>query len=122
MFKVPEKDRVVNGVIKSGPADGNFGQFRIWLSNRTVANCIVTDGMGWEHVSVHIVSDRKKRTPTWAEMCKIKDLFWDEEDCVVQYHPAKKDYVNNHEHCLHIWRQVGVEYAAPPPILVGVLS
>jgi len=71
-------------------------------------------GMEWEHVSVSL----QHRIPTWAEMCKVKDLFWDEDEVVVQYHPRKEDYVNNHQHCLHLWRHV--DMITPPTELVGV--
>lgn len=99
---------------------GNNGAFEIRLSNRTKAFVIASDGLGWEHVSVHVVSEGKERTPTWAEMCRIKDMFWSEEETVVQYHPAKSEYVNNHKHCLHLWKPVGVEFPVPDSILVGV--
>src|SRR5689334_15979573 len=52
---------------------------------------------GWEHVCV----TPENRTPTWEEMCFAKDLFWNEEECVVQYHPARSQYVKAHEHRLH---------------------
>jgi hypothetical protein len=53
-------------------------------------------------------------------MCFIKDLFWDAEDVVIQYHPAKSEYVNMHENTLHLWRPVGKEIPTPPKELVGV--
>jgi hypothetical protein len=74
-----------------------------------------SDDEGWEYVSVSL----RNRTPNWREMGFIKDLFWDLEDVVIQYHPPKREYVNNHEHCLHLWRPVGVEIPTPPKILVG---
>lgn len=74
--------------------------------------------MAWEHVSVSLPN----RCPTWAEMCAIKDLFWDESDCVVQYHPPKRDWVNNHPYCLHLWRPVGQEIQRPPSLMVGYSS
>lgn len=46
-------------------------------------------GGGWEHVSVSL----PRRCPTWDEMCLIKDIFWDEEECVVQFHPPRSQYV-----------------------------
>jgi hypothetical protein len=73
----------------------------------------------WEHVSV---STSRARTPTWAEMCQVKDLFWDEEDCVVQYHPPRSDYVNHHPYVLHLWRPIGVTLPRPPSIMVGPLK
>lgn len=57
--------------------------------------------------------------PTWAEMCILKDLFWEREDLVVQFHPPESEYVNNHPSVLHLWRPVGEQLPAPPSILVG---
>lgn len=55
---------------------------------------------GWNHVSVSL----NNRTPTWEEMCHIKDIFFNEEDFCLQFHPKKSQYVNAHKHCLHIWQ------------------
>jgi hypothetical protein len=57
---------------------------------------------GWEHLSVSMPS----RTPTWDQMCTMKDVFWEDEEECIEYHPPKSQYVNVHEHCLHIWRPV----------------
>jgi len=53
-----------------------------------------------EHVSVQ----GKKGTPSWEVMCAIKDIFWEPEDEVIQYHPKKSEYVNMHPNVLHMWR------------------
>lgn len=59
-------------------------------------------GITWEHVSV---SPRNmKRCPTWEEMCYVKDLFFEDEEECVEYHPKKSEYANMHPYCLHIWR------------------
>lgn len=71
---------------------------------------------GWEHVSVSL----NNRCPNWREMCHIKDLFWDEEDTVLQFHPPKSKYINNHPYCLHLWRPVGKDIELPPQHAVGV--
>lgn len=73
-------------------------------------------GGGWEHVSVC----PRNRLPDWDEMCQIKDMFWDEDECVVQYHPPKSEYVNNMRNCLHLWKPVGIEMPIPPSIMVGI--
>jgi hypothetical protein len=70
---------------------------------------------GWEHVSVSI----EGRTPNWLEMCLVKDMFWADDECVVQYHPAKSEYVNYHPHCLHLWKPIGVDLPTPPRGMVG---
>lgn len=71
----------------------------------------------WQHVSV----SRGDRFPTWEEMCMVKDLFFDEEEVVVQFHPRKSQYVSLAKNCLHLWRlNDGREFPTPPSILVGV--
>ena len=77
--------------------------------------CIFTTSMGWEHASV----SQPNRTPTWDIMCRVKDVFWSGDECCVEYHPKEEDYVNMHEHCLHIWKPIGVELPVPPSIMVG---
>lgn len=52
-------------------------------------------------------------------MCWLKDQFWDEEECVVQFHPPRSDYVNNHPFVLHLWKPLAVEMPRPPSIAVG---
>lgn len=121
MFHVPEKYRHKKGQYASDSSYGNNGAF--WIDRgRTTFWIIASDGAGWEHVSVHCISEGKDRTPTWSEMCFIKDLFWDEEDCIVQFHPPKSEYVNQHKHTLHLWRPINELIPMPDKILVGVQS
>lgn len=70
---------------------------------------------GWDHVSVSC----KNRIPNWIEMCFVKDLFWMPEDCVVQFHIPKSNYINYHPFVLHMWRWTKGEFPRPPSILVG---
>lgn len=64
------------------------------------------DENGWEHVSV---SPYNGKMPTWEEMCEIKDIFWNDEEEVIQIHPKKSEYVNMMENCLHLWRNTKIE-------------
>ena len=75
---------------------------------------IASNGGGWEHVSV----SHTKRTPTWEEMSKIKDMFFEGEETVMQLHPPKSEYVNIHDHCLHLWRPITEEILVPPIYMV----
>jgi hypothetical protein len=76
---------------------------------------IASWGHGWEHVSVANVH----KTPSWEVMCCVKDLFWMGEEAVMQLHPPQRDYVNYHEHCLHLWRPLTGVIPLPPSELVG---
>jgi hypothetical protein len=71
---------------------------------------------GWEHVSVSC----ENRTPTWDEMCRVKKLFWRDDETVVQFHPKESECIEDMPYCLHLWKKVGIEYELPPGILVGV--
>lgn len=114
MFHVPEKYRVTSGLMGSTAAEGNNGAFMVPFRSYGFF-VVASDGLGWEHVSVSL----KNRTPNWEEMSFFKDLFWDPEDCVVQFHPPKSEHVNNHPHCLHLWRMSGENFPRPVPGLVG---
>jgi hypothetical protein len=114
MFKIPNEYRIRDGVLGSTDESGNNGTFTIPFES-FILHVIASDGQGWEHVSVSL----SHRTPNWREMCFIKDLFWDEEDVVIQYHPKKSEYVNLHNNYLHLWRPIGVELPTPPKELVG---
>lgn len=114
-MRVPNEYRIAIGPLASTPEDGCNGYFLIPFES-TVLGVLASDGMGWDHVSVSL----DNRTPNWREMCFIKELFFEEYDCVVQYHPPKKEYVNNHEHCLHLWRPQEEIIPMPPSILVGI--
>lgn len=72
----------------------------------------------WEHVSVSL----KNRCPTWEEMCLVKDLFWGEDETVIQFHPKDAEHVNNHPYCLHLWKRTGEEHELPPALMVGVIG
>ena len=112
-FRVPEKYRVV--IPGYPPGDAGNGHFIVPLKHQQKLRIIASDGMGWEHVSV----SRKDRCPTWDEMCQVKALFWEPQDCVIQFHPSASEYVNLHPFCLHLWREKGRDAPTPPMLLVG---
>lgn len=113
----PEQFRVTTGLFASSAGDGPNGVFNVRYRS-SYLTVIASKSLGWEHVSVSL----PHRTPTWEEMCFIKDLFWNEEDCVVQYHPPKSDYVDIHKYCLHLWRSEETEFPRPPYWMVGPLK
>ena len=119
-----EKQRVSHPALGTGP----YGAFNLWcpvldrplhviaFDGRAEEACQKTlEGVPhdpdseltrllrqWEHVSV----SGNRFCPNWAEMCWVKDVFWEDEECVVQYHPPKSDHINVHPFVLHLWRPI----------------
>ena len=132
-FRVPEKYRVARPVrdsfaFASNPGD-LYGMFVVPTGSRSL-RVIACDGAadpecppesyGWEHVSVSVAERggvTRSNLPTWYEMEEIKQLFWEPEDCVVQFHPPKSEYVNKHP-VLHLWRWTNGSFPRPPKVLV----
>lgn len=78
-------------------------------------NFIFSWGCGFEHLSV----STPIKTPTWEQMCFMKDIFWNDDEVCMQLHPKKEDYVDNMQFCLHIWKPINKEIPTPPSIMVG---
>jgi len=118
MFHVPEKYRIkthpLYGYMDTGL--GNNGVFAFKLYGVFIL-CIASDGAGWDHVSVSLPEEKK--TPSWEIMATVKDLFWDDEDAVVQYHPPRSKYVNFHPGVLHLWKPQNQKIILPDPTMVG---
>ncbi len=90
------------------------GAFRIPYKSCDL-NVIASNGLEWEHVSVSL----NTRCPNWKEMSYIKDLFWDDDEVVMQLHVAKKDHINLHPYCLHLWKPIDAKIPLPPNFMVG---
>ena len=106
----------VNHPFGSTPYGSDYGAFRVpGPCKRNLGIIANGEEDGWEHVSVSL----PHRTPNWEEMAFVKDLFWTEDETVVQFHPPKSHYVNFHKHCLHLWRKVSEDIELPPIWMVG---
>lgn len=57
------------------------------------------DGKTWLHVSF----SRKSRIPDYKDIVLIKRLFIGDNNQAIQVFPKKKDHVNIHPYCLHLW-------------------
>lgn len=118
--KILEDGRRVNGPWTS-PAGQMTGSFLVPSPVKTYhLKIIASNDGGWEHVSVSILPQNRRpmRCPTWEEMCYVKDLFWEDEEGVIQYHPPKSEHVNIHNYVLHLWRPVEATIPLPPKVMV----
>ena len=93
MFHVPEQYRVKDHpYLGSDESDGNNGLFVFSeLENvpftgklKIEIRCIASDGRRWEHVSVSLAIPQ---IPSWNLMCKVKSVFWDDEDNICTFLP-----------------------------------
>ncbi len=105
----------------ASPLGATFGAFKIPSPVCSLKlGVIVSDGdykaaglgpeYAWEHVSVSLPG----RCPNWTEMSFIKELFWREDETVMQLHVPKSDHRNHHVYCLHLWRPLSGEIPRPP--------
>ncbi len=103
--------------------DETCGKFVILSENeRFKYHVIASSSGGWDHVSVSLITVTESKTiercPKWNEMCFIKDLFFEDEEEVIQFHPKKSEYVNAHPYVLHLWRPTDQEILTPPNFMV----
>jgi len=50
----------------------------------------------------HISISKEDRYPSWDEILEIKEKLFGDVDCMMVM-PKKKNYVNIHSFCFHIW-------------------
>jgi hypothetical protein len=118
-FTVPEKYRDKDWERKlGGEGDDTCGCFTFTGPGRRTLACLASSGLGWRHVSVSLVM-APKQCRTWAEMDFVKRLFWSDDECAMQLHPPRKDWVNYHEGCLHLWQPTECEIPQPDKSMVG---
>lgn len=103
-----------------GPSDAgcNWGYFEVPFNSNTLrvlSSGAEHESQEWEHVSISLIN----RCPNWQEMCMIKNLFWDEQETAIQFHPKKSEYVNTHPNVLHLWKCVNQQIKLPPKELIG---
>ncbi len=114
-----ERYRIPDGLYGS-PRGADYGAFHMPGPCGVDLHIIASPGdaneeIPWEHVSVSTA----KRTPNWTEMCYVKGLFWDDEEVVMQLHPSRSQWINNHPYVLHLWRPLNESIPLPPSIAVG---
>ena len=98
------------------PIEYKNGKVKIVKDINKALHFMFSWGCGFEHLSV----STPIQCPTWEQMCKMKDIFWRDDEVCMQLHPKKEDYVNCMQYCLHIWRPIDKEIPMPPSIMVGL--
>lgn len=90
---------------KSSKSSTRLGIFEFPLENgesTLLCSAVIRDY--WEHVFLDL--RKSDRCPTYEEMCRLKQYFFNENEIALQIHPKKSEYVNACQHRLHLWRKV----------------
>ena len=93
--------------------DEQGGAFEVTVPGAKL-RVIASTGLGWDHVSVSL----KDRCPDWAEMERVKRIFFKDDEIAYQFHMPPSDHINIHPYTLHIWRCQDLEMPTPPRITV----
>lgn len=110
------RDRVSARRVYGHPGDHGCGVFRVPSPiDRVQMLVVASDGDGWDHISV----SRPNRCPNWPEMDYVKRLFFRDDETVMQLHVPASEHLNQHPHCLHLWRPQHGEIPRPPGYMVA---
>jgi len=52
---------------------------------------------------LHVSMSYRKRSPSWAEIKRIKTAFFGVNRDAMMLLPRDGDYINVHDHCFHLW-------------------
>jgi len=111
--------RVRTGKLGSNETLGWNGAFIVPI-NGQLWQVIISDGtgmnVGWRHLSA--TNAQRREVPPWDVMCRLKELFFADDAWVVQFHPPKDDYVNDHPFVLHLWEPLEEKLPVPSIVLV----
>jgi hypothetical protein len=102
------------------PWGDGFALRQIGGGLRVIVDCeIKGDASLWLHVSV----SRANYTPTHDDMARVKVDFIGDDRYAYSVWPPREQYVNIHNHCLHLWARmegdgrVLPEFSAELPII-----
>ena len=100
MKTVEEIDKATNLLVIKNDEHGGYGIFRYGSLRNASVIWGRNEGGKYDHVSI----SPSGRTPTWEELCKVKDTFFNDDEECYQIFPKKREHVNLDKNCLHIWR------------------
>jgi hypothetical protein len=107
--------RVRTGKMGSDESAGWNGAFIVPLEGE-MWQVLLSDGMGWRHLS--ITNAQTRELPSWNIMCRVKELFFGDDEWAIQYHPPKADYINDHPFVLHLWQPLNEKLPIPFNVMV----
>lgn len=79
---------------------------------RAIVDTCLIDGKEWRHLSV----SRRSRTPSHEDMVRAAEAFLDVDAVSLSIFPPRSQWVNVHEHCLHLWQPIGFDPVPDPQL------
>ena len=110
---IPYHSLVAERLLVTNPEEA--GVFEVDIKNSTFSQCPsrkkeVTGEVGYiratnyrHHNYRRVFMHLRHRCPTWAEMAELKNLFFQDGEIAIQFHPKKSEYVNEVKTALHLW-------------------
>ena len=107
--------RIRTGKMGSDDTAGWNGAFIVPLEGH-MWQVLISDGMGFRHLSA--TNAQKSMLPSWNVMCRLRDYFFADDAWVMQLHPPKDEYINDHPYVLHLWESLNDPIPIPPNFMV----
>lgn len=87
------------------PADDGYGYLTVLVALATRTG---TDGPRW-----HLSISHPTRHPTWEEIKEARFRFMPGDITVAMLLPPEELWINEHEHCFHLWQTDRGGYSVP---------
>lgn len=76
----------------------------------------------WKRIQVSLLNwwhQQLKVFPTWDEMCAIKDIFFNDDEAIIEIHPSDEYKIYEKDYTIDLWKPLNKELPLPNPDLVG---
>jgi hypothetical protein len=100
--------------LATSDADGWNGHFLVPLEG-DIWHIILCDQLGWKHLTIS--NAQQKVSPSWNIMCRVKELFYADEEWAVQFHPPKEGSQDD-PYRLHLWAPLDEVLPVPMMVLI----
>jgi len=92
-----------------------YGLFFIPSGSESPLRVLLSDGCGWDHVSIM----HPDRPPTNQEVAAVRVMFWEREEIVVEYHDPLVFIPETPVTIRHLWCPQGCQLLRPPAMVAS---
>lgn len=88
--------------VTEGTTSWRKGNLKVLYSPKELHTETDLGGGYWKHLSI----SHSRRYPFWDEIIDARYNFFNEDETVIQIMPPKREYVNFHSNCFHLWCRI----------------